>query len=236
MASPNKRRQKKRRAKAKQEGRTRPSRPIVENARNLLRIGGTVEAMTKPQEREGRLARALGLRCEDSPKRITRPWVNVHDSFGDFIEEQAVKGRPICLAGYIRSLKEPHPVTHQMWELYATQVLCRDRTNPNPGHLACNEIRARGFVTSCRPRVVGRFRNHACQFGLRCEGPGSQSNLIEMVAFYNPEADITGIIERWPRRRELSVAARVNTYGDGYSVTNIVATAVLVDLDEQVPR
>lgn len=224
-------------AKKKNEGGFRKPEPPVEDARNLLRIGGTIGSIRTldAEEREGRIWRAVELRCEYGPKRVIRPWVNVYDSFSEFIAELA-RGEPVSLAGYIRSLKEPHPVTHQMWELYVNQLLCTGRTNPDHRRYhACNEIRARGFITYCRARTVGKHENHACEFGLRCDIPGRGSNLIEMIAFYRPEADITAIIERWPRRRELAVAARVNTYGENYSVTNIVATDVLLGPDEEVP-
>jgi hypothetical protein len=236
MAHPNKRRKKKLKAKQKKEG-PRPSPPTIEDPRNLLRIGGTIgEIRMEPQEREGRLWRAIRLRCEDRPKAVTHAWVNVYDSFGDYLAERVAEGRPICLGGYIRSLPEPHPITHQMWELYANQPICLDRTNPDGGYFACNEIMARGLLTDCESRIVGRRRNRACEFVLRCEGPGHESNLIEMIAFYNPGADITNIIEKWRRARELALAARVSSYGEGYTRTGIMATAVLLDLDEQAHR
>lgn len=236
MASKKAKNRKKREAKQKKKG-PRPSQPNIEDPRNLLRIGGTIgEIRGEPQDREGRLWRAIRLRCEDRPKTVTHAWVNVYDSFGDYIAERVEMGRSICLGGYIRSLQEPHPITHQMWELYATHSLCLDRTNPNGAYHACNEIEARGRIAYCEHRTVGKHRNDACVFGLRCEGPGHGSNLIRMIAFYNPQADITNIIEKWRRTCELSVAARVNSYGEGYTRSGIMATAVLLDPDEQLPR
>jgi hypothetical protein len=235
MASPNKRRQKKRKATERMEARLRRPESVVEDTRNLLLIGGTIGSMKGPMEREGRLWRAVALRCEDGPRRITWPWVNVYDSFGEFIAEQA-RGEPVSLSGYIRRLREPHPVTHQMWELYVNRLLRAGTTNPNGGYHACNEIKARGRIAYRRSRFVGEHRNLACEFGLECDGPGHGSNLVEMIAFYKPESDITGLIERWPPRRELEVAARVKTYGEDYTRTSIVATEIRLGLDEEVPR